>query len=531
MLLVNGTIYTLDANNSVASAVAIEGNHIVGIGTTHELVSSYPSAPTLDLHGKTVLPGLIDGHAHMYGLGQLMQSVILIGVSSPQEAARRLHERLLETPRGQWVYGRGWDQNMWPEKSFPTAAVLDSVSPDNPVVLIRIDGHAIWTNTRAMELAGVSGKTADPPGGKIIRHADGTPTGVFIDNARDLIENVVPPPSKMEIEQSIIRAARECVKYGLTEVFDMGIDSNGVDVYMKLADEDSLPLRIYAAIGGPSPAWDRWKTRGPLIGYGDGMLTIRALKMYEDGALGSRGAALVEEYSDDPGNRGLTMNDSLLEPEIRSAVEHGFQPCTHAIGDRANHIVLDVYEKVLKSGPPGDVRPRIEHAQVLLPEDIGRFKALGVLPSMQPIHATSDMPWAEARLGPERIRSAYAWRSILRTGSVIIGGSDFPNDNINPLWGIYAAITRMDQYGYPPGGWYPDECMSRQEAVRAYTQWAAYGGFQEKMKGTLEIGKLADLTVLSKDIFKIPPPEILSTTADLTMVNGKIVYQRNVPSP
>ena len=431
----------------------------------------------------------------------------------------------------QWVYGRGWDQNMWPGKNFPNTSQLDPVSPDHPVVLIRIDGHAIWVNSKAMALAGVSRQTADPPGGKIVRYPDGSPTGVFIDNARDLIENFVPTPSNQEIEQSILRAARECVQYGLTQVYDMGIDSTEINIYKKLADENSIPLRIYAAIGAPSKTWDAWKSQEPLVGYGQGMLTIRAVKMYVDGALGSRGAALVEEYSDDPGNRGLTENDGLLEPELRTAVEHGFQPCVHAIGDRGNHIVLDVYEKILKSVQAHDVRPRIEHAQVLLPGDIVRFKSLNVLPSMQPVHATSDMPWAEARLGPERIKSAYAWRSILQTGSVIIGGSDFPNDHMDPLRGVYAAITRKDQDGNPPGGWYPEQCMSRLEAVRAYTEWAAYGGFEEKTKGTLEIGKLADLTVLSKDIFKIPPPEILSTTADLTVVNGKIVYQRNEPLP
>jgi predicted amidohydrolase YtcJ len=531
MLLTNGKIYTLDPNNSVASAIAIEGNRIVGIGTDEELLGRFGQVRTLDLQGRTVLPGLIDGHAHMYGLGELMQSVVLVGIGSPGEAVERVRERVRATPKGFWIYGRGWDQNLWVNKDFPTASQLDSVSPDHPVVLIRIDGHAIWVNSKAMAIAGVSRETKDPPGGKIVRYPDGKPTGVFIDNARDIIENKVPLPKPEEIEESILHAARECVKYGLTEVYDMGIDSVEIDIYKKLADQNKLPLRIYAAIGAPSLTWDSWKSREPLVGYGGGMFTLRAMKMYVDGALGSRGAALVEEYSDDPGNRGLTINDDQLEPQIKIAVERGYQPCVHAIGDRGNHIVLDVYEKILKSRPVSDVRPRIEHAQVLLPDDIQRFKVLNILPSMQPVHATSDMPWAESRLGPRRILSAYAWRAILNTGSIIIGGSDFPNDGMNPLWGIYAAITRTDHEGNPRGGWYPDQCMSREEALRAYTQWAAFGGFEEKVKGTLEVGKLADLTVLSKDIMKIQPAEILSTSVDLTMVNGKVVYERAGQSP
>lgn len=526
MVLINGTIYTLDQKNPIASAIAFQGNRIVGVGTNEEMMGRFGHVMTIDLQGRTVLPGLIDGHAHMYGLGELMQSVILVGIVSPDQAVERVRERVNTTPGGAWIYGRGWDQNLWANKNFPTASQLDSVSPDHPVVLIRIDGHAIWVNSKAMEIAGVTRETKDPPGGKIIRFPDGKPTGVFVDNARDIIENNVPSPKPEEIEESILRAARECVKVGITEVYDMGIDSVEIGIYKKLADQNKLPLRIYAAIGAPSPTWDSWKSREPLIGYGGGMFTLRAMKMYVDGALGSRGAALVEEYTDDPGNRGLTIDDQQLEPQIRIAVEQGYQPCVHAIGDRGNHIVLDVYEKILKSVPAKDIRPRIEHAQVLLPDDIPRFKALNVLPSMQPVHATSDMPWAEARLGPLRIRSAYAWRSILNTGSVIIGGSDFPNDGMNPLWGIYAAITRQDHEGNPQGGWYPDQCMSREEALCAYTQWAAFGGFEEGMKGTLEVGKLADLTVLSKDIMKIPPAEILSTSVELTIVNGKIVYKR-----
>ncbi len=525
MLLVNGTVYTFDPRNTIASAIAIEGNRIVGIGSGEELRSRWEGGTCIDLRGGVVFPGFIDAHAHVYGLGELMQSVNLVGVGSVEEAVARVSQKIARVHPGEWIYGRGWDQNLWKSQEFPLAKNLDVVSPDNPVVLIRIDGHAIWVNTKAMSIAGVNRMTSDPSGGKIIRNSLGEPTGVFVDNARDLIEVKVPPASPEEISRCIINAVHESVGFGLTEVHDMGIDSVEISIYRELADQQKLPVRIYAAIGAPSPTWDLWQNRQPLIGYGGGMFTLRAMKMYVDGALGSRGAALVEEYSDDPGNRGLTLNDDQLEPELRVAVRRGYQPCVHAIGDRANHIVLDAYEKVLMPGAARDVRPRIEHAQVLLPDDIKRFRQLGVLPSMQPVHATSDMPWAGARLGPDRVRSAYAWRSLLQTGTWIIAGSDAPNDVLNPLCGIYAAITRQDPHGDPPGGWYPEQSMTREEAVRAYTCWAAYGGFEENAKGTIEYGKLADLTILSNDIMKIPPAEILTTKVLYTIVNGKIVYR------
>lgn len=526
MLLVNGRIYTLDHGNTVAQAVAIGRDRILAVGSTDDLRRRYPADTTIDLKDRTVFPGFIDAHAHMNGLGHLLRSVILVGAPSIVDVAAAVKEKASGTAAGEWIYGRGWDQNLWAGREFPTASAVDSVSPDNPVILVRIDGHAIWVNHRAMALAGITKETKDPDGGKIVRDEAGEPTGVFVDNARDLIERFVPPLSPSDIEQNILAAADACVKAGLTEVQDMGIDSLQIAIYQRLADEGRLPLRMYCAIGAPSPTWDDWSRRSPLIGYANGMLTIRAVKMYADGALGSRGAALVESYSDDPGNRGLTViTDSILDANLRIALRSGYQPCVHAIGDRANHMVLDAYARALSSAPSGDYRPRIEHAQVILPNDIPRFKALSVLPSMQPIHATSDMPWAEARLGPERIKGAYAWQSLLRTGVVIPGGSDFPNDGMYPLWGFYAAITRSDREGTPAGGWYPDQKMSRDQSIRSFTQWAATAAFEEKVKGTIEPGKLADLTVVSKDIMEIPPKEILSTEVVMTVVGGKTVYQ------
>lgn len=529
ILYVNGIIYTFDGNNTVAQALAIRGNHIVGIGTSEEIQSRFHADTIIDLHGKTVLPGLIDGHAHMNGLGDLMHSILLFGAPSIDEVVRVVKERCYHAQPGEWIQGRGWDQNLWTTKEFPTAEMLNAVSPNNPVILIRVDGHAIWVNQKAMEIAGVTRETKDPDGGKIVRDAKGNPTGIFVeDNARELIESHLPPVTETDIEQNLLKAADECLKVGLTEVGDMAIDSIEIAAYQYLAETDRLPIRIYGSIISPSSAWNDWQHRAPLIGYGHGMLTIRGMKMFADGALGSRGAALVDEYSDDPGNRGTTVtSEEELDREFRIAFQNGYQPMVHAIGDRANHIVLNAYQKVLSSIPPADYRPRIEHAQVLLPEDIPRFKQLNILPSMQPVHATSDMYWAESRLGPKRILGAYAWRSILQTGSIIIGGSDFPDDAMNPLWGIYAAITRSDRDGYPQDGWYREQRMTREEAVRCYTQWASYGLFQEYSKGTIEQGKLADLTILSKDIMKIPPSEILSTDVEMTIIDGKIVYQKS----
>jgi len=528
MLFVNGTVYTVDSHNTVAQGVAIRGHRIVDIGSSEELKRRYPRTPlVVDLQGKTIIPGFIDAHAHIDGLGQLMQSLILVGVKSREEIVSMVHDKAQQTPSGQWIYGRGWDQNLWEIKQFPTASQLDEASLDRPVVLVRIDGHGIWVNSLAMRLAGITRETKDPSGGKIIRDASGSPTGVFLDNARDLVENFVPPLTPDEVERNILVAAEECARNGLTEVQHMGVDSLMISIYKKLADEGKLPIRIYGAISVPSPAWDAWSTRPPLVQYGNGMFTLRAMKMYEDGALGSRGAALVEEYNDDPGNRGVTIaTDDELQSNIRLALEHGYQPSVHAIGDRGNHVVLNAYEKVLSSFPKGDYRPRIEHAQVILPEDIPRFHSLGVLPSMQPIHATSDMYWAEARIGTQRIKGAYAWKSLLTNGSIIPGGSDFPNDGMNPLWGFYAAFTRSDRSGYPQDGWHRDQKMTRDEALRCFTQWAAYAAFEEKVKGSIEIGKWADLTILSKDIMHISPPEVLNTDVVMTIVGGKVVYQK-----
>ncbi len=549
-IYVNGHIYTMDEHNTRAEALAVAGDRVAGIGTREYIERKFRAKNTIDLGGKTILPGLIDAHCHLYGLGLSRLTVDLVASHSEKEAVERVSQRAAISSPEQWIRGRGWDQNEWQSKSFPDHKSLDRVAQNNPVYLTRVDGHACWVNKRAMEIAGISKRMPDPLGGKIIRDAGGEPTGVFIDAAMELIYKFVPEPSEQEMYEAIQLATEECISFGLTSVHEMGIDEKQVELYKKMIGEDKFPLRIYAAVDGPGELWEQLKKEGRIIGYGNNKLTIRAMKLYIDGALGSRGAALIEPYSDDPSNRGLTViSEENLQKIVNESLEHGFQVCTHAIGDRANHIILDAYESALKKSQFQDVRLRVEHAQVLAPEDVPRFRQLSVIPSMQPTHCTSDMYWAEARLGSKRIRGAYAWRSLLNTGVFIPGGSDFPVESPNPFLGIYAACTRQDEFGRPRSaddirnlfqlssdgivdttafidGWYAAERMTREEAVRCFTTWAAYAAFEENLKGSLERGKLADFIVISDDIFQCPSLAIPKIQVESTVLGGKRVYER-----
>lgn len=537
MILVNGVIHTLNDRQPVAQAVAVKNGLIAGVGSSEEITSAFTSSTVVDLGGRTVVPGLIDAHAHIENLGAYLMNIDLFGTRSVEGVQGLIDQRAKAVPPGVWVRGRGWDQNLWPVKDFPHHSVLDAVAKDVPVFLMRVDGHAAWINGKALELAGITRDTPDPPGGRILRDADGNPTGVFIDNAVDLVTAALPPPSAAERTEAVKRAVNECLKVGLTEVHDMGADLGLIAIYKELLASGKIPLRIYAAITsvpnegetypaeGLGPTWEYYLKNGPEIGLFDGRLTVRALKLYADGALGSRGAALIEPYSDDPSNRGLTRTSTdQMKSASRDALRAGFQVCVHAIGDRANHITLNMFEEVLKEIPRNDPRPRIEHVQVLDANDIGRFHSLGILPSMQPTHCTSDMYWAEERLGPMRIRGAYAWRSLIDAGSIIPGGSDFPVESPNPLWGFYAAVTRQDHSGWPGEGWYSGEKMTRDEALKAFTLWAAYAAFEETRKGSIERGKVADFVVLSNDIMTIEPKKILETSVEMTVIGGEVVY-------
>ncbi|MBI4535232.1 MAG: amidohydrolase [Ignavibacteriae bacterium] len=527
MLLVNGVVYTANDTQPIAEAIAVEREMIVGVGSSEEIRRSFKAATVVDLQGRPVYPGFTDSHAHLEGLGALLANVNLMGTNSLEEIQKLVADRVKTVPDGAWIRGRGWDQNRWSGKSFPTHQILDTVAPDVPVFLKRVDGHAAWVNKKALDLAGITNTTLDPPGGRIIRDKNGRPTGVFIDNAVDVFESVMPLPSVQERTEAVENGVEACLKVGLTQVHDMGVDLELIQIYKQLIESGRFPFRVYAAIDGFGETWNHYLKEGPEVDANDGKLTVRALKLYADGALGSRGAALIEPYSDDPGNRGLTRASAEeIESAALQCIDKGFQMCTHAIGDRANHVVLNAYEKVFKSTPAkaNDARFRIEHAQVIDRTDIERFHGLGVLPMMQPTHCTSDMYWAEDRLGPKRAEGAYAWRSLLDSKSIIPSGSDFPVESPNPLWGFYAAITRQDHSGWPEGGWHPEQSMSREEALKSFTLWGAFAAFEETKRGSIEKGKLADIVVLSDDIMKVEPRMILSTIVEMTIVGGEIVY-------
>jgi len=526
LVIRNANVATQDESKPAAQAIAIRDGRIIRVGSNldcDELAGD--STRVLELGGALVIPGLTDAHAHLMNLGRFLANVNLVGSSSPEQARELVLERIAETPDGAWIQGRGWDQNDWASRAFPHWRDLAGTE-SHPVYLRRVDGHAAWVNKTALDACGITTDTPDPPGGRIERDADGEPTGVFVDNATDLITAHIPPESFDERMDFARRALAECVRNGLTGVHDAGLDSLAIEVFREMGRRGELTLRIYGMLstdGLPFPI--RQMARGP-IDDADGLLRVRAIKLYADGALGSRGAALLAPYSDDSANSGLFVTAPESMSTLCSlAVAHGFQVCTHAIGDAGVRRTLDIYEFVLKGRPELDHRFRVEHAQVIAPADIPRFASLGVIPSMQPTHATSDMPWAEARLGPERVKGAYAWRQLLSAGCRIPLGSDFPVESVNPLWGIYAAVARQDHNGHPSGGWRAEECMTMQEAVRGFTQHAAYASFMDSALGVIREGGMADLTVLDRDIFKVVHSEILDTRPLFAIVSGRVVYQ------
>ncbi len=528
MVLTNGVVYTVNPSQPRAEAIAIDDGVIVGVGSTRDLTERFKADTVIDLEGKPVYPGFIDSHAHLEGLGASLMYLSLRGLRSAASVAEHVAEVARQRPAGTWIRGNGWDQNLWPGKKFPTKGLLDATTPENPVVLRRIDGHAVWVNSRALAMAKITRSTPDPPGGRILRGADSEPTGVLIDNAVDLLLGAIPPPSKAEREEAIAKAISVCLEFGLTQVHDMGADSEMIAIYRDMIGKGQFPFRVYAAIGGIGPTWNQFLESGPEKIDRTGKLSVRALKLYMDGALGSRGAALLEPYADDPGNRGITvMSEDSLVRIAEVCIDKGFQLCVHAIGDRANSIVLSAYAKAFKArnASGSDLRFRIEHVEVLDPADIKQFHLLGVLPMMQPTHCTSDMPWIGDRLGPVRTRYASMWRSLLDDGNIIPAGSDFPVESPNPMLGIYAAVTRQDLDGKPDSGWYPEQRMTRDEALKAFTLWGSYSAFQEDQKGSIEVGKWADLVVLNRDIMRIPVEEIPNAKVLRTMVGGTFVYE------
>ena len=530
LVLHNARIYTVDAEHPEAEALAVRGGRILMVGGSEAVLAAYPEAERLDAEGRTVVPGLIDAHAHLMEQGLSMLEADLVGTASKEEIVERLKAFVEEQdlPEGAWLTGRGWDQNDWPEKEFPTRADLDAAFPDRPVWITRVDGHAAWANTAALEAAGLEALRADddPEGGRILRDAEGEPTGVLIDAAMPLVGQQQPAPAAEARRQALQLVLEETATYGLTGVHDAGIDTATVALYKEAVDAGTFDLRLYGMIGGRGETFDQFCADGPLLDYG-GKLTVRAVKFYMDGALGSRGAALLADYADDPGNNGLLNREpAAFEEDVQRALECGFQVNTHAIGDRANRVVLDAYEAAMQQTGRTAGRHRVEHAQILAPDDLPRFAELSVIASMQPTHATSDMPWAEDRLGPERIQGAYAWQALADSGARLAFGSDFPVEQVDPLLGFYAAITRQDAEEQPEGGWQPAQRVSREAALRGFTLDAAYAAFQEDEVGSLEPGKRADFVILSKDIMQMPPADILNTEVVATYLGGQKIYGR-----
>jgi len=527
LLLLNAHVVTMDPTRRAAQAIVVRGDRIVWVGANDEAQQLFPAtARTIDLHGATVLPGIIDAHTHLISFGESLLRLNLKDVATEQEAVARVKQKVASTAPNEWIVGWGWDEGKW-ASHYPTNKALNAVSPKNPVYLIGLHGYAAWVNQKALQMAGVNKETKDPENGKVLRdEKTGEPTGVLLNTAQELVGKQVPAPTLEQLKRAIELAAQECVRNGLTSVHEALVGAAQLQAFRELVAEGRLPLRVYVMLDGADRVLvAQWLERGPEIDPNH-QLTIRSFKLFADGALGSRGAALLQPYSDAPQTNGVIRTpESEVYQLTRSSLQRGFQVCTHAIGDAANRLVLDAYANALKSVPQAyDPRLRIEHAQVLAPEDIPRFARLGVIASMQPTHATSDMKWAEARLGPQRIKGAYAWRSVLDTGVHLPLSSDFPGETLNPFYGIYAATTRQDPEGNPPGGWYPEQRLTFDEALRGYTIEAAYAEFAEKDKGSIEKGKLADLTVISQDITKLEPREILSVQVLKTFVGGKLIY-------
>jgi predicted amidohydrolase YtcJ len=553
IVLLGGRVHTFDATRPAASAVAIAGAEILAVGDDAAIEAlAGPDTRRVELGGRTVVPGLIDAHFHLFGVGASASSLSLVGTRSIDDVKARVAKAVKAAAPGAWIVGRGWDQNDWGTGArFPTAKALDEVAGDHPIVLHRVDGHALWANSAAMRAAGVGPNTVDPPGGRVIREGR-APSGVFVDNAMALVEGAIPPPTPSELRKAVFLGEREALRNGLTEIHEMGLGKAELDVLLALDAAGELKLRIYAMVDGSA------EDLGQLFAYGPRVpeptararVTIRGVKFYLDGALGSRGAALLAPYADDASTSGLLLMDpALYEARVRTAHARGFQVATHAIGDRANRLALDVYERVFGQGL-WRARPRIEHAQVFAPADLPRVGGLGVVASMQPLHATSDGPWAARRLGRERMAGAYAWRALLATSATIAAGSDAPVERPSAIDGLVAAIFRQDPEAL---GTTPETKVERtasgrisivddglvdvptygaeqrvtpQEALRAFTRGAAFASFREKVVGMIEPGRVADLTVLTADPLTADANALARARVDFTIVGGELAFVR-----
>lgn len=527
LIVTNARVYTADDARPLAQAFAVRNGKIVFVGSQREADILKGSATrVIDAGGKTVIPGMVDAHAHFSGLAGTLRSVDLVGTKSYDEVIARVVERAKTAPKGTWIEGRGWDQNAWGDTRFPTHEKLSAAVPDHPVYLTRVDGHASLVNTAAMRAAALTAATKDPSGGKVIKETGGAPTGVLIDRAQGLVSGRIPNPTAADTRAALKDAVGVMHRWGLVGMHDAGASKSLIDMYEDMAKTGELDLRLYVMIGDDSTALDHYFKVGPRSALYGGRVWVRAIKLYADGAMGSRGAALLEPYSDDANNTGLLLSaPAHIKAVAERGLKLGFQVNTHAIGDRGNRVVLDAYEGALKSVPTVDHRFRVEHAQILHSDDIPRFATLGVIPSMQASHQTSDMYWVGKRLGPTRLLGAYPWRSLLNSGVVIPNGSDFPVEMVNPLISFHASIARQDGNDWPAGGWFPEQRMTREEALRSMTLWPAYSAFQEKDMGSITPGKYADFVLLDQDIMRVPAELVLKTRVLSTYVGGKEVYR------
>lgn len=516
---------TASGSRSFSGLIVVDGR-IERVLAEGEAPPSIAGARIVDAGGKTLLPGLIDAHGHVPGLGQERIEADLRGAATLDETLARVRGFARKNPSNQWVVGRGWNQVLWPDKRFPTARDLDTVIADRPVVLTRVDGHAIWVNSAALKLAGVTATTADPSGGQILRDAKGEPTGVFVDAASVLVERHVPPLSDAQAKEALRAAMNEIATLGLTGVHDAGIDERQYRLYQELGAADALSVRIYAMLADGEVARGIIAA-GPKPAQFDDRLQMRSVKAWVDGALGSRGAAMLAAYSDQPNHRGLMLyTREQMNTLTALTAKHGWQLNVHAIGDAGNRVVLDAFERHMTQQQRSVLRPRIEHAQVIALSDIPRIAQLGVIASIQPTHATSDMNMAEDRVGAERIKGAYAWRALLNSGVRLAAGSDFPVELANPFHGLYAAVTRSDRNGKPPGGWRAHEKLTREEALRIFTLDAAFAAHMENAVGSLEPGKWADFILIDRDYFKVDESEIDDIHVLATYVGGQRVGEQ-----
>jgi len=520
---VNGYTYTNTGELKTFSELVFENGKILATGAN--LQQRFQAAKQVDGKGKTLLPGITDGHGHFIGLGFNLLNVDVRDVTSARATAAKVAEYAKTNPNLNWIKGRGWNQVLWQGKQFPNAKDLDEVINDRPVVLDRVDGHAIWVNSKAMELAGIDGNTLAPKGGEIVKDEYGNPTGIFIDNAENLIKSKIPQPTKQETQAAYNKVSEHLLKLGITSMHDAGISHDDYHLFIDQVAQGNAKVRIYGMLSAADPHLDTMLERGYISDNKD-MLSIRSVKIYGDGALGSRGAALLKPYSDDPHNSGLLVTQPKeLRQLYQQILAHKFQINIHAIGDRANRLALDEFEFAFKTQPYSKkLRHRVEHAQVINVNDIPRFKQLGILPSMQPTHATSDKNMAEDRVGKERLKGAYAWQSFVKQGSKVIAGSDFPVELANPFYGLHAAVTRQDRNNQPESGWLKHEALDIKQAFKAFTIDAAYGAHQEKTLGGLEPGKWADFILVDRDIFEINPQELWKTQVLETWVAGKQIY-------